>query len=242
MSTQTGFQRFAGTEGYIASSPLVDAVNCAIALERPLLIKGEPGTGKTVLARHVAAGLGLPLLTWHIKSTSKAVEGLYVSDTVQRLNDSRFGGGDVAEISRYIKLGPLGRSFAAEKRVVLLIDEVDKADLEFPNDLLHELDEMRFTIMETGEEVAARERPVVLITSNNEKELPDAPALGREHRPDGVAHPVPRSTAQEGAGRRGARVLRQARRPLPEQVERPGAALQPVGARKRRCSSNSFTA
>ena len=174
MSTQTGFQRFAGTEGYRASSPLVDAVNCAIALERPLLIKGEPGTGKTVLARHVAAGLGLPLLTWHIKSTSKAVEGLYVYDTVQRLNDSRFGGGDVAEISRYIKLGPLGRSFAAEKRVVLLIDEVDKADLEFPNDLLHELDEMRFTIMETGEEVAARERPVVLITSNNEKELPDA--------------------------------------------------------------------
>ncbi|MFM7735371.1 MAG: AAA family ATPase [Alphaproteobacteria bacterium] len=174
MSTKTDFRRFAGTEGYIASGPLVDAVNCAIALERPLLIKGEPGTGKTVLARHVAEGLGMPLLTWHIKSTSKAVEGLYVYDTVQRLNDSRFGGGDVADISRYIKLGPLGRSFAGEKRVVLLIDEVDKADLEFPNDLLRELDEMRFTIMETGEEVAARERPVVLITSNNEKELPDA--------------------------------------------------------------------
>jgi len=152
----------------------VDAVNCSIALERPLLIKGEPGTGKTVLARHVAEGLGMPLLTWHIKSTSKAVEGLYVYDTVQRLNDSRFGGGDVSDISRYIKLGPLGRSFAAEKRMVLLIDEIDKADLEFPNDLLRELDEMRFTIMETGEEVAARERPVVLITSNNEKELPDA--------------------------------------------------------------------
>ena len=174
MSTQNAFRRFAGTEGYIASGPLVDAVNCSIALERPLLIKGEPGTGKTVLARHVAAGLGMPLLTWHIKSTSKAVEGLYVYDTVQRLNDSRFGGGDVSDISRYIKLGPLGRSFAAEKRMVLLIDEVDKADLEFPNDLLRELDEMRFTIMETGEEVAARERPVVLITSNNEKELPDA--------------------------------------------------------------------
>ncbi|MFM7142094.1 MAG: AAA family ATPase, partial [Alphaproteobacteria bacterium] len=140
MSTKTDFRRFAGTEGYIASGPLVDAVNCAIALERPLLIKGEPGTGKTVLARHVAEGLGMPLLTWHIKSTSKAVEGLYVYDTVQRLNDSRFGGGDVADISRYIKLGPLGRSFAGEKRVVLLIDEVDKADLEFPNDLLRELD------------------------------------------------------------------------------------------------------
>ncbi len=174
MSTQNAFRRFAGTEGYIASGPLVDAVNCSIALERPLLIKGEPGTGKTVLARHVAEGLGMPLLTWHIKSTSKAVEGLYVYDTVQRLNDSRFGGGDVSDISRYIKLGPLGRSFAAEKRMVLLIDEIDKADLEFPNDLLRELDEMRFTIMETGEEVAARERPVVLITSNNEKELPDA--------------------------------------------------------------------
>jgi MoxR-like ATPase len=174
MAKQNGFERFTGTAGYIASGPLVDAVNCAIALERPLLIKGEPGTGKTVLARHVAEGLGMPLLTWHIKSTSKAIEGLYVYDTVQRLNDSRFGGGDVADIRRYIKLGPLGQAFATEKRLVLLIDEIDKADLEFPNDLLRELDEMRFSIVETGDEIVARERPVVIITSNNEKELPDA--------------------------------------------------------------------
>jgi len=168
------FSRFRGTPGYIASGPLVDGVNCAIALERPLLLKGEPGTGKTVLARHVAEGLGMPLLTWHIKSTSKAMDGLYVYDTVQRLNDSRFGGGDVSDIRRYIKLGPLGEAFAAKERQVLLIDEVDKADLEFPNDLLRELDEMRFSIIETGDEIVARERPVVLITSNNEKELPDA--------------------------------------------------------------------
>ncbi|MBX3024696.1 MoxR family ATPase [bacterium] len=174
MSNENGFLRFQGTPGYIASAPLVDAVNCAIALERPLLIKGEPGTGKTVLARHVAEGLGMPLLQWHIKSTSKATDGLYVYDTVQRLNDSRFGGGEVADIRHYIKLGPLGRTFSAADRHVLLIDEIDKADLEFPNDLLRELDEMRFTIVETSEEVVARNRPVVLITSNNEKELPDA--------------------------------------------------------------------
>src|SRR5215831_1387715 len=174
MSKKDGFLRFQGTAGYIASSPLVDAVNCAIALERPLLIKGEPGTGKTVLASHVAQGLGMPMLSWHIKSTSKAADGLYVYDTVQRLNDSRFGTGDVSDIRRYIKLGPLGEAFAAEQRHVLLIDEIDKADLEFPNDLLRELDEMRFSIVETGDEVVARERPVVLITSNNEKELPDA--------------------------------------------------------------------
>ena len=174
MSKSNGFLRFKGTPGYIASGPLVDAVNCAIALERPLLIKGEPGTGKTVLARHVAEGLGMPMLSWHIKSTSKAAEGLYVYDTVQRLNDSRFGGGDVSKIERYIKLGPLGETFTAPQRHVLLIDEIDKADLEFPNDLLRELDEMRFTIIETGEEVLAKQRPVVLITSNNEKELPDA--------------------------------------------------------------------
>jgi MoxR-like ATPase len=174
MSTGNGFRRFQGTPGYIASGPLVDAVNCAIALERPLLLKGEPGTGKTVLAKHVADGLGMPMLSWHIKSTSKAAEGLYVYDTVQRLNDSRFGTGDVADIRRYIKLGPLGRAFGAAERQVLLIDEVDKADLEFPNDLLRELDEMRFTIVETNEEIAAQHRPVVMITSNNEKELPDA--------------------------------------------------------------------
>ena len=169
-----GFRRFAGTEGYIASGPLVDAVNCAIALERPLLIKGEPGTGKTLLARHVAEGLGLPIDYWHIKSTSKASDGLYVYDTVQRLNDARFGEGEVSDIRGYIRYGPLGRVFAAQERHVLLIDEVDKADLEFPNDILRELDEMRFTVMETGDEVGARHRPVVIITSNNEKELPDA--------------------------------------------------------------------
>ena len=174
MGDANDFQRFSGTPGYIASGPLVDAVNCAYALERPLLIKGEPGTGKTLLARHVAEGLGMPLLSWHIKSTSKAADGLYVYDTVQRLNDSRFGGGDVADIRNYIRLGPLGQSFAAEQRQVLLIDEIDKADLEFPNDLLLELDEMRFTIIETDEEIKARQRPVVIITSNNEKELPDA--------------------------------------------------------------------
>jgi MoxR-like ATPase len=174
MSTNGNFKHFQGTPGYIASGPLVDAVNCAIALERPLLLKGEPGTGKTVLARHVAEGLGMPMLSWHIKSTSKAADGLYVYDTVQRLNDSRFGTGDVSDIRRYIKLGPLGEAFAAQTRHVLLIDEIDKADLEFPNDLLRELDEMRFTILETGDEIVARERPVVLITSNNEKELPDA--------------------------------------------------------------------
>jgi MoxR-like ATPase len=171
---QDDFHRFAGTAGYIASGPLVDAVNCAVALERPLLIKGEPGTGKTLLARHVSEGLGMPMLSWHIKSTSKAADGLYVYDTVQRLNDSRFGGGDVSDIRRYIKLGALGQAFAASTRHVLLIDEVDKADLEFPNDLLRELDEMRFTVIETGDEMVAKERPVVIITSNNEKELPDA--------------------------------------------------------------------
>jgi len=174
MSKDNGFLRFKGTAGYIASGPLVDAVNCAIALERPLLIKGEPGTGKTVLAKHVADGLGMPLIQWHIKSTSKAADGLYVYDTVQRLNDSRFGSGDVSDIKRYIKLGPLGETFAAAERHVLLIDEVDKADLEFPNDLLRELDEMRFAVIETSEEIAAKHRPVVIITSNNEKELPDA--------------------------------------------------------------------
>jgi MoxR-like ATPase len=174
MSKDNGFLRFRGTAGYIASGPLVDAVNCAIALERPLLLKGEPGTGKTILAEHVAEGLGMPLIQWHIKSTSKAADGLYVYDTVQRLNDSRFGGGDVSDIRRYIKPGPLGRAFGATERHVLLIDEIDKADLEFPNDLLLELDEMRFTIIETGDELVAKHRPVVLITSNNEKELPDA--------------------------------------------------------------------
>lgn len=168
------FDRFHGTAEYIASDELRHAVNVAWSLERPLLVRGEPGTGKTLLAEHVAKGLGLELIRWHVKSTSKAQDGLYVYDAVQRLHDSRFGDGDVRDASRYIKLGPLGRALAAEKRVVLLIDEIDKADVEFPNDLLHELDAMRFSIFETGEEIAARERPFVLITSNNEKELPDA--------------------------------------------------------------------
>ncbi len=174
MSQQPQFHRFTGTDGYIASESLVDAVNCAIALERPLLLRGEPGTGKTLLARHISEALGLPMENWHVKSTSKAAEGLYVYDTVQRLNDSRFGGANVSDIRAYIKLGPLGRTFAAEQRHVLLIDEIDKADIEFPNDLLHEIDEMRFTVAETGDEVVAKQRPIVLITSNNEKELPDA--------------------------------------------------------------------
>ncbi len=168
------FFQFSGTEGYIASSALVDAVNCAIALERPLLIKGEPGTGKTLLAQHVADGLGMPIEKWHIKSTTKAQEGLYVYDTVQRLNDARFGDGDVSDIRHYIRMGPVGRAFQSTQRCVVLIDEVDKADLEFPNDLLRELDEMRFTVAETSDEIVAKHRPVVIITSNNEKELPDA--------------------------------------------------------------------
>jgi MoxR-like ATPase len=174
MSDDPDFYRFTGTKGYIVSRPLIESVNCALALQRPLLIKGEPGTGKTLLAKHVSEGLGLPMEQWHIKSTSKALEGLYVYDTLQRLNDARFGEGDVKDIRSYIKLGPLGRTFAAENRHVLLIDEIDKADLEFPNDILLELDEMRFTIMETGDEIAAKQRPLVIITSNNEKELPDA--------------------------------------------------------------------
>ena len=171
---EPSFDRFQGTPGYIVSDGLRHAVNVALALERPLLLRGEPGTGKTLLAHHVAEALEMELLRWHIKSTTKAQEGLYVYDTVQRLHDSRFGDGDVKDIKRYIKLGPLGRALAAPGRVVLLIDEIDKADVEFPNDLLQELDVMRFQIAETSEEIVARERPFVVITSNNEKELPDA--------------------------------------------------------------------
>ncbi len=168
------FKRFRGTFSYLTSDALEAAVNCALALEKPLLVKGEPGTGKTLLAEALSSALEAPLLTWHVKSTTRAQEGLYVYDTVARLYDSRFGDGDVKDIRRYIKYGPLGEAFRAPERVVLLIDEVDKADLEFPNDLLHELDRMRFRVSETGDEVVARQRPVVIITSNNEKDLPDA--------------------------------------------------------------------
>jgi MoxR-like ATPase len=170
----TPFRRFAGTQTYLTNESLEAAVNCALALERPLLVKGEPGTGKTLLAQAVSETLGLDLIHWPVKSTTRAQDGLYVYDTVQRLYDARFGDGDVKDIRRYIKLGPLGRAFASSQRQILLIDEVDKADLEFPNDLLHELDRMRFVIPETGDEVVATQRPVVIITSNNEKELPDA--------------------------------------------------------------------
>src|ERR1043166_8496014 len=166
------FRRFRGTDQYLTSSALESAVNCALALERPLLVRGEPGTGKTELAQAIAGGLGLRLIHWPVKSTTRAQDGLYVYDTVQRLYDARFGDGDVKDIRRYIKMGPMGRAFASEKRVVLLIDEVDKADIEFPNDLLHELDRMQFVVNETGDEVKAKERPVVIISSNNEKELP----------------------------------------------------------------------
>jgi len=169
------FDQFQGTASYIASDELRHAVNVAVALARPLLVRGEPGTGKTLLAENLASALQLPLIRWHVKSTTKAKDGLYVYDTVARLHDSRFGNAaDVRDIARYIKLGALGEALAAPSRVVLLIDEIDKADLEFPNDLLHELDAMRFRIDETGREIAAAERPIVVITSNNEKELPDA--------------------------------------------------------------------
>jgi MoxR-like ATPase len=168
------FHLFTGTDRYLVTPQLRDAVNVACALEKPLLIRGEPGTGKTVLAEAIAENLDKPLLTWNIKSTTKAQEGLYVYDTVQRLNDSRFGDRDTGDIGQYIKLGPLGLALRSPERVVLLIDEIDKADMEFPNDLLHELDRMSFAVLETGEQIAAEQRPIVVITSNNEKELPDA--------------------------------------------------------------------
>jgi MoxR-like ATPase len=174
MVTNNDFDRFSGSPDYVISEPLKNAVNVTIALQRPLLIRGEPGTGKTLLAHSIANGLEKRLIIWNIKSTTKAQEGLYVYDTVQRLNDSRFGGSDVSDIKQYIKLGKLGQAFVSPEQVVLLIDEIDKADLEFPNDLLNELEEMSFYIPETNETITANHRPIVVITSNAEKELPDA--------------------------------------------------------------------
>jgi MoxR-like ATPase len=166
--------RFDGTTDYVATDDLKVAVNAAITLERPLLVKGEPGTGKTVLAIEVAKALGLPLIEWHVKSTTKALQGLYEYDAVSRLRDSQLGDPRVADISNYIRKGKLWDAFTHPERPVLLIDEVDKADIEFPNDLLQELDRMEFFVYETGETIKAQHRPVVIITSNNEKELPDA--------------------------------------------------------------------
>ena len=167
------FEHFTGTATYITSPELRHAVNVAAAIQRPLLVRGEPGTGKTLLAHAVAAELGLDLITWNVKSTSKAADGLYVYDTVQRLQDSRFGDHDVSDIRQYIRFGPLGRALTSPEQVVLLIDEIDKADLEFPNDLLHELDVMEFSVVETGDVHRAVHRPLVVITSNAERELPD---------------------------------------------------------------------
>ena len=169
-----GFDQFKGSYEYVTSEALRNAVNVSIALQRPLLVRGEPGTGKTLLAHSIGRGIDKKLIVWNIKSTTKAQEGLYVYDTVQRLNDSRFGDKDVSDIKQYIKLGKLGQAFASTEQMVLLIDEVDKADLEFPNDLLNELDEMSFYIPETNETINAIHRPVVIVTSNAEKELPDA--------------------------------------------------------------------
>jgi MoxR-like ATPase len=166
--------RFKGTHSYILSDALREIVNAAIVLQRPLLLKGEPGTGKTELAQVIAEDLDLRLIRWNIKSTSKATDGLYVYDTVQRLNDSRFHDKNVSDIRQYIKLGKLGEALRSEEQVVLLIDEIDKADLEFPNDLLFELDQMSFDVVETGDHYKAKHRPIVVITSNSEKELPDA--------------------------------------------------------------------
>ncbi|MEM9910950.1 MAG: MoxR family ATPase [Pseudomonadota bacterium] len=166
--------QFAGTRDYIATEDLTVAVNAAVTLERPLLVKGEPGTGKTELARQVAEALDLPIIEWNIKSTTKAQQGLYEYDAVSRLRDSQLGEARVHDVANYIRKGKLWQAFDADQKVVLLIDEIDKADIEFPNDLLQELDRMEFHVYETGETVGARHRPIVIITSNNEKELPDA--------------------------------------------------------------------
>ena len=165
---------FKGSGDYVVTKELMNAVNVSIALQKPLLIKGEPGTGKTMLAESISKALDMDLIIWGIKSTTKAQEGLYVYDTVQRLYDSQFGEGNVSDIKQYIKLGKLGEAFTSDKQVVLLIDEIDKADLEFPNDLLWELDKMEFYINETKETIKTKHRPIVIITSNAEKELPDA--------------------------------------------------------------------
>jgi len=167
-------KRFEGTASYVATEELKLAVNAAIALQRPLLIKGEPGTGKTLLAEELALAIDAPLLTWHIKSTTKAQQGLYEYDAVSRLRDSQLGDPRVADIGHYIRRGTLWEAFESERRAVLLIDEIDKADIEFPNDLLRELDRMEFNVYETGETIRARHRPIIVITSNNEKDLPDA--------------------------------------------------------------------
>ncbi|WP_299595969.1 MoxR family ATPase [uncultured Microbulbifer sp.] len=166
--------KFTGTDSYVATDDLQMAVDAAVTLQRPLLIKGEPGTGKTLLAEEVASSLGLKLIQWHIKSTTKAQQGLYEYDAVSRLRDSQLGVDRVHDIGNYIKKGKLWEAFDADERVVLLIDEIDKADIEFPNDLLVEIDRMQFYVYETGETITARQRPIVIITSNNEKELPDA--------------------------------------------------------------------
>lgn len=166
--------KFQGTDSYVATDDLKVAVNAAVTLERPLLVKGEPGTGKTELARQVAESLGLKMIEWNIKSTTKAQQGLYEYDAVSRLRDSQLGEEKVHDVANYIKKGKLWQAFEADEKVVLLIDEVDKADIEFPNDLLQELDKMEFHVYETGETIKARQRPIVIITSNNEKELPDA--------------------------------------------------------------------
>jgi MoxR-like ATPase len=166
--------KFTGTQSYVATEDLMTAVNAAVTLERPLLVKGEPGTGKTLLAREVATALGRPYFEWHVKSTSKAQHGLYEYDAVSRLRDSQLGEAKVADIGNYIRRGMLWEAFVSPSPAVLLIDEIDKADIEFPNDLLRELDRMEFTVYETSETIAATHRPLVIITSNNEKELPDA--------------------------------------------------------------------
>ena len=166
--------KFEGTDNYVATRDLMMAVNAAITLERPLLIKGEPGTGKTVLAHEIAKGLGAPLIEWNIKSTTKAQQGLYEYDAVARLRDSQLGEDRVHDINNYIKRGKMWEAFESETRPILLIDEIDKADIEFPNDLLHELDKMQFFVYETGKTIVAKQRPIIIITSNNEKDLPDA--------------------------------------------------------------------